>query len=149
MVEITENPIDEADVLNRVKTTQAGAVVLFLGTTREFTAVDQTEKQTTRLEYECYQPMATSEMQQLESQARERWSVCEIAIVHRIGEVPLSESSVAIAVSSRHRPEAFEAGRWLIDELKLKVPIWKKENWADGTKDWVHPNAISAEEATE
>jgi molybdopterin synthase catalytic subunit len=59
--------------------------------------------------------------------------------VHRVGRVPLGEVSVAVAVSSSHREEAFAAGKWLIDTLKQVVPIWKKENWADGTSDWVHP----------
>ena len=145
MIDITEHPVDEAAVLASVKSDQAGAVVLFLGTTREFTAVGQSNKQTVRLEYECYREMALREIKALAAEARQRWSLVEVAIAHRIGEVPLGETSVAIAVSSGHRPAAFAAGRWLIDTLKERVPIWKKENWADGTKDWVHPGLLAAE----
>lgn len=145
MIEITEHPIDEASVLASVKSDQAGAVVLFLGTTREFTAVGKSNKQTVRLEYECYREMALKEIEALAAEARQRWSLIKLAIVHRIGEVPLGETSVAIAVSSGHRPAAFDAGRWLIDTLKEQVPIWKKENWADGTQDWVHPGLLAAE----
>ena len=68
-----------------------------------------------------------------------RWPLVECAIVHRLGHVELGEASVAIAVSSAHRDVAFAAGKWLIDTLKVVVPIWKKENWADGTTEWVHP----------
>ena len=145
MIEITARPIDEAAVLASVKSDQAGAVVLFLGTTREFTAVGEANKQTVRLEYECYRDMALKELHALAADALERWSLVGLAIVHRTGAVPLGETSVAIAVSSCHRPDAFAAGRWLIDTLKERVPIWKKENWADGTRDWVHPGLSTAE----
>ncbi|HUT12894.1 MAG TPA: molybdenum cofactor biosynthesis protein MoaE, partial [Thermoguttaceae bacterium] len=75
----------------------------------------------------------------LETEARRRWPLVEAAIVHRLGHLPLGEISVAIAVSSPHRHAAFEAGRWLIDRIKEVVPIWKKENYADGSDEWVHP----------
>jgi len=135
MIEITHAPIDPAEVLRHVASNQAGAVVLFLGTTREFTDGRQTES----LEYECYPEMARQKMGELVSQARSRWPLLACAIVHRVGHLQLGEASVAIAVSSPHRQAAFEAGQWLIDTLKQVVPIWKKENWADGTSQWVHP----------
>jgi molybdopterin synthase catalytic subunit len=136
MVELTNEPIDSAAVLARVASNQAGAVVLFLGTTREMTG----DRRTLSLDYECYPQMAEKKMAELEAEARERWSLVEIAIVHRLGHLELGEASVAIAVSSAHRQAAFEAGKWLIDTLKEVVPIWKKENWADGTCEWVHPD---------
>jgi molybdopterin synthase catalytic subunit len=135
MTEITSQEIDVAGVLARVGSAQAGAVVLFLGTTREFTA----GRQTLVLDYECYAPMAEKTMAALEQEARERWPIVECCLVHRVGRVPLAAASVAIAVSAPHRGDAFEAGRWLIDRLKEVVPIWKKEHWADGTSEWVHP----------
>lgn len=135
MIQLTRSPIDEARLIEHVRTAQAGAVVLFLGTTREFTA----GKQTSALEYDGYHEMATKKLAELESQARERWSLVECAIVHRLGHVPLAETSVAIAVSSPHRAAAFEAGQWLIDTLKQVVPIWKQEQYADGSTEWVHP----------
>ena len=108
---------------------------MFLGTTRELTG----ERRTESLDYECYPEMAQKQMAELETEARRKWPIVECAIVHRLGHLGLGEASVAIAVSSPHRRDAFEAGQWLIDRLKEVVPIWKKENWADGTSEWVHP----------
>lgn len=139
MIKLTYESIDTSSVLASVHSTNAGAVVLFLGTTREFTA----GRQTASLDYDSYGEMATRKMEELETQARDRWSLVEVTLVHRLGHVGLGEASVAIAVSSAHRQQAFEAGKWLIDTLKEVVPIWKKENWADGTSEWVHPGMPS------
>ena len=135
MIELTDAPIDVAQVLSAVGSHDAGAVVLFLGTTREFTD----GKQTLTLDYEAYEEMAGEKMKDLAAQAHQQWQLVNVAIVHRLGNVPLGEASVAIAVSSAHRANAFEAGRWLIDTLKVEVPIWKREHWSDGSSEWVHP----------
>ena len=135
MVNLTDEPIDPAEVLGRVASNDAGAVVLFLGTTREFTK----GRRTVALDYECYPEMATKKLEELETQARERWPLIACEIVHRLGHLELGEASIAIAVSSPHRQAAFEAGQWLIDTIKQDVPIWKQEHWADGTREWVHP----------
>ncbi len=135
MIELTPNPIDTSAVVNRVRHPEAGAVVLFLGTTRELTA----GRQTVALDYEAYGEMAERKLAELETEACRRWPVIECNIVHRLGRVPPAEASVAIAVSTPHRRDAFEAGQWLIDSLKHDVPIWKREQWADGTQEWVHP----------
>ena len=135
MVEITEAPIEFAAVAERVRSDLAGAVCVFLGTVREMTG----ERRTASLEYEAYPVMAARKMEELEAEARRRWPVIEVALVHRVGHLDLGEISVAVAVSTAHRGHAFEACRWLIDTLKEVVPIWKKELWADGTEEWVHP----------
>lgn len=135
MIELTHDPIDTSALLAQVASPQAGAIVLFLGTTREFTAGRRTQ----RLVYECYPEMAGRELASLEQAARSRWPLTAVAIVHRLGRVDLAEASVAVAVSSPHRAEAFAAGQWLIDELKRVVPIWKQEHWDDGATEWVHP----------
>jgi len=135
MIQLTHNAIDSDQLVEAARNPQAGAVVLFLGTTREFTA----GRQTTALEYEAYQAMARRELARLEAEARERWSLVYCAIAHRLGHVPLTETSVAIVVSAAHRSEAFAAGSWLIDSLKESVPIWKREQWADGSSAWIHP----------
>ncbi len=140
MIALTHQPIDAAAVLAEVGSTQAGAVVLFLGTTREFTG----GRQSVSLDYECYAEMAEKTLAELESEARRRWPIVGCAIVHRLGQVGLGETSVAVAVSTAHRQDAFEAGRWLIDRLKEIVPIWKQEHWADGTSEWVHPGLESS-----
>lgn len=134
---LTDQPIDVPALLARVSSPRAGAVVLFLGVTREFTG----ERQTAALNYECYPVMAEAKLAELEAEARRRWPIVECAIVHRLGRLELEEASVAIAVSSPHRADAFAAGQWLIDTLKEVVPIWKQELWADGTSEWVHPDA--------
>jgi molybdopterin synthase catalytic subunit len=103
--------------------------------TREHTDGRQTES----LDYECYPEMAKRKLEELEAEASGRWPLVECAIVHRLGHLEIGEASVAVAVSSPHRQAAFEAGQWLIDTLKESVPIWKRENWADGTTEWVHP----------
>jgi molybdopterin synthase catalytic subunit len=135
MVELTHNPIDSAAILSRVSSNLAGAVVLFLGTTREVTG----QRRTLSLDYECYPEMAEKKLAELEAEARRRWPIIECVVVHRLGHLELGEASVAVAVSTAHRQDAFAAGKWLIDTIKEVVPIWKKENWADGTSEWVHP----------
>lgn len=139
MIELTHQPIDATAVIERVSSPLAGAVVLFLGTTREWTG----PRQTASLDYECYPEMARAKLAELESEARRRWPLVECVVVHRLGHLELGEASVAVAVSSAHRQAAFEAGEWLIDTLKQVAPIWKKENWADGTVEWVHPGLES------
>src|SRR5262245_61071973 len=128
MIALTADPINVADVLEHVQRPEAGAVVLFLGTTRQFTA----GRETVELAYEAYRDMAETELTRLAAEARQRWSLAACAVVHRVGVVPVGQPSVAVAVSSAHRDAAFEAGRWLIDTLKETAPIWKQERWADG-----------------
>lgn len=140
MVRLTREEIDHAALLEEVRTPQAGAVVLFLGTVREMT----NGRRTIALDYEAYPEMALGKMRALCEEARERFSVTGVRVVHRLGRLELGDVSVAVAVSSPHRAAAFEAGRMLIDRLKEEVPIWKKENWADGTTEWVHPGLDSA-----
>jgi molybdopterin synthase catalytic subunit len=135
MIEITPAPIDHAAVTERVRSHRAGAVCTFLGTVRELTG----DRRTVALSYEAYPEMAGKKLAELEDEARRRWPIIELALVHRVGDLDLGDVSVVVAVSCPHRHQAFEACRWLIDTLKEVVPIWKKEIWADGTAEWVHP----------
>jgi molybdopterin synthase catalytic subunit len=135
MVEITTESIDIDAVLRLVTSAEAGGTVLFLGTTREITD----GRRTVSLDYECYPQMARDKLAELERTARDRWPLVGCAIVHRVGHLAVGEASVAVAVSTPHRKAAFEAAEWLIDTLKEVVPIWKKENWANGQSQWVHP----------
>lgn len=135
MISLTTAPIDFSILTEQVRSNQAGAVVLFLGTVREMTA----DRRTVALDYEAFPAMAEAEMQRLVDNARSRWPIIEVGIIHRLGHLELGDVSVAVAVSTPHRQQAFEAGKFLIDQLKELVPIWKKENWADGTTEWVHP----------
>ena len=135
MIELTQQPIDFASLTESVRSHQVGAVVLFLGTVREFTG----EAHTAWLEYEAFPEMAAAALQRLDAEARQRFSVLEVAMSHRYGRLALGDIAVAVAVSAHHRAQAFEAGRWLIDALKESVPIWKKEHYVDGSTEWLHP----------
>lgn len=135
MVVLTHDTIDYHQLTEDIRSNDAGAVVLFLGTVREMTD----GRQTTALDYEAFPEMASARMEKLESEVRDKWPVTNAGIVHRLGHLELGDISVAVAVSCPHRKDAFEAGRYLIDRLKEEVPIWKKENWADGSTEWVHP----------
>jgi molybdopterin synthase catalytic subunit len=135
VIELTQQPIDFSALTESVRSHQAGAVVLFLGTVREFTGEAHTEW----LEYEAFPEMATAALQKLEADVRHRFHVTDAAISHRYGRLELGEVAVAVAVSAPHRAQAFEAGRWLIDTLKECVPIWKKEHYTGGATEWLHP----------
>lgn len=135
MIQLTHEPIDFAALTEQVRSEQAGAVVLFLGTVREMTG----HRRTVALDYEAFPEMAKAKLEELLDEARDKWPIERAAIVHRLGHLELGDVSVAVAVSTPHREEAFEAGKYLIDRLKEIVPIWKKENWADGSTEWVHP----------
>jgi molybdopterin converting factor subunit 1 len=136
LVRLTDAPIVVDDLLHAVADPAAGAVVLFIGTTRDHNEGRQVE----RLEYEAYAGMAESELRKIVAEARSRWSVAHLAIVHRTGVVPIGSASVAIAASAAHRADAFAAARFAIDRLKEVVPIWKKEFFAGGAV-WIGDQA--------
>jgi molybdopterin synthase catalytic subunit len=137
MIRLTHDVIDYAALTEQVRRDDCGAVVLFLGTVRDLTG----DRVTVALDYEAYPGMAEKKLAEIEAETRQRWPVGELALVHRMGRLEVGAVSVAVAVSCPHRAQAFEACRFAIDRLKELVPIWKKENWADGTTEWVHPGA--------
>ncbi|MDA4132141.1 MAG: molybdenum cofactor biosynthesis protein MoaE [Thaumarchaeota archaeon] len=113
---------------------EAGAVVLFLGTVRNNSEAGRVE----RIEYEAYAPMAEKRLAEAEREVRRRWPrTTGVKIVHRVGSLTIGEVSVAVAVSSPHRAEAFEACRHAIEMIKRDVPIWKREKLSDGSEVWV------------
>ena len=134
MIQLTHEMIDYNALTERVRRNDCGAVVTFLGTVREMTD----GRQTVALDYEAYSGMAESMMAEVEAETRRRGPVGDMMIVHRLGHLELGDVSVAVAVSCPHRAQAFDACRYAIDRLKEVVPIWKKENWADGSTEWVH-----------
>jgi molybdopterin synthase catalytic subunit len=135
MIQLTTEPIDYAALTEAVRRNDCGAVVTFLGTVRDLTD----GRVTLALDYEAYPTMAEKKMAEIERDTRQRWPIGEMAMVHRLGHLDVGEVSVAVSVSCPHRSHAFEACRFAIDRLKDLVPIWKKENWADGSTEWVHP----------
>jgi molybdopterin synthase catalytic subunit len=128
MIRIVRTAIPLDGLVRAVRDPGAGAIVTFLGTTRNANE----GRRVVRLEYEAYARMATKEMAALAATATARWKLRKVAMVHRIGVVPVGQASVGIAVSAAHRPEAFAACRWLIDRLKQIVPIWKREHFRGG-----------------
>lgn len=137
MIKLQSEPLDYFALTEQVRRNDCGAVVTFLGTVRDLTG----DQVTVALDYEAYPAMAEKKMAEIEQDTRQRWPVGEIVLVHRLGHLEVGDISVAVAVSCPHRSQAFEACRHAIDRLKELVPIWKKENWADGRTEWVHPGA--------
>jgi molybdopterin synthase catalytic subunit len=131
-VDLVEGPIRVEELLARVRHPHAGAVVLFLGTVRD----NPQGPRVLHLDYEAYGRLALAEMHRIAREALDRWPVVGLAVEHRVGRLEVGEVSVAVAVSAAHRREAFEAGRYVIDTLKVRVPIWKKEVWEGGAR-WV------------
>ena len=132
MYRLTDEPIDVQELLAFVGDPGAGAVATFIGATR-----DHNEgRSVVSLDYEAYPGMAEREMARLGEEAGAKWRITRVAMVHRIGNVPIGEASVAIAVSAPHRDDAFRACRYAIDELKKRVPIWKKEIY-EGGEIWI------------
>lgn len=135
LLRLTRQPIDAAELLERVRSSECGAVVLFLGTVREFTA----EKQTKSLEYEAYPEMALRELRRIVEESCSAWPIRHVGIVHRLGPLELGEVAIGLAVSAPHREAAFTAAETMMTRIKQTVPIWKKEHWSDGDSAWIHP----------
>ena len=130
MFALTDTVIDVSKVTEAVRHPKAGAVITFEGVTRNH----HDGKGVVRLEYEAYSGMAEAEMGAIGAQTEAQWAGAKVAIVHRVGVVGVGEASVVIAVSAPHRAEAYAASRFVIDQLKVKVPVWKKEVYADGSE---------------
>ena len=132
MIHITDKLIDTESVTNSVRSDSNGAVITFLGTTRDTTA-----GRTVRyLEYEAYRPMADQTLKQIVNEINERWSIRDVAIAHRLGRLEIGDISLVVAVSAPHRKDAFLACQYSVDRIKQIVPIWKKEMFEDG-EIWV------------
>jgi len=127
-IEITRNPIVNAEVASEVRTDRDGAVATFDGCVRNHSH----GRTTLYLEYEAYEEMALAKMREIAAHIREHHAIDGVAMVHRLGRLEIGETSVFIAVSAPHRAAAFDACRYAIDTLKKTVPIWKKEFFADG-----------------
>jgi molybdopterin synthase catalytic subunit len=137
---VTRSPIDPRNVLRSVSDRSAGGTVMFLGTIR-----NRSEgRQVRGLEYEVYKEMAERRMLEIEKKVRAKWPVKGVTMVHRYGRLKVGEVSVAVAVSSEHRAEAFEACRYAIDALKHTLPLWKKEQFAGGETSWVKGEPIES-----
>lgn len=130
---VVSQTIDTQALVDEVVAPSDGAVLLFLGVVRN----ENEGREVNHLEYEAYVEMAEKIMEQIVAAARERWAVGEIRVVHRIGLLSIGEVSVAIAVASPHRGDGYEASRFIIEELKVRVPIWKREGYVEGETGWL------------
>lgn len=133
LVDVSEGVIEAARLADWVAHPSAGATAIFLGTVRDHSP---DRPGVTHLEYEAYRDVVVGKIAEIVAEARERWPVRRAAVVHRVGSLAVGDVSVGVAVSSAHRADAFPAARFLIDELKRRAPIWKKEHW-EGGAEWV------------
>jgi molybdopterin synthase catalytic subunit len=129
---LTSDPIELGPLLARVQSSGRGGVTSFLGTVRDHHG----GRSVLRLEYSAYPAMAEAECARIVSEAESRWD-CAVALQHRIGTLAIGDTAVAIVAASSHREEAFAACRYVIEEVKRRVPIWKREIFADGSTQWV------------
>ena len=132
MFRVTDKTIDLQELVNFVSDPEAGAIVTFIGTTRN----NNEGRKVIALDYEAYPQMAEKELARIGEDAKTKWPICRMAIVHRLGPVQITEASVIIAVSAGHRDAAFAACRFAIEEIKKTVPIWKKEVY-EGGEVWI------------
>ena len=137
-VAVTEGPLDANALREGARNPQAGAIVVFEGCARDHHEGRAVEN----LAYEAFVPMAVSELAQLRVEALERFGLVQCLVHHRIGEVPLTEAAVVVVTASAHRREAFEAVMWMMDRIKERVPIWKRERFTGGGEGWVEGQTL-------
>jgi molybdopterin synthase catalytic subunit len=138
---IVDHPIDVSAIIERVSRTANGATVVFLGNVREV----NDGRDVSGIEYTAYRSMAERELASIVEEAAALGDTNDIAAEHRLGELSVGECSVAIAVGHPHRARAFETARHVIEELKRRVPIWKREHYVDGSREWVSAATSSSE----
>jgi molybdopterin synthase catalytic subunit len=131
---LTDQPIDAAALVAEVSREGNGATLLFIGTVRDI----NDGRSVTGIEYSAYRSMAEREMADIVREASERFATPDIVVEHRLGELAIGDASVAIAVAHPRRGAAYDASRYVIEQLKKRVPIWKLEHYLDGTREWVN-----------
>jgi molybdopterin synthase catalytic subunit len=130
---VQHGPIDVAELLSSVGAREDGAVLLFVGIVRDHADGRPVDG----MSYEAYEEMAEEVLRAIAREASARLGTDRVAVIHRVGELEIGDVSVAIAVSSPHRAEAYEASRYVIEEIKKRLPVWKKERYTDGAAEWV------------
>ena len=133
MMHLTRHPLSIADLLAEVQSSERGGTCVFLGTVRN-------DADITSIDYSAYEAMADEEIERILAETHERWPEARVALQHRLGLIPAGEASIAIAAAAPHREQAFASCRYVIEEVKKRLPIWKKELHADGTATWVDPS---------
>ena len=143
LIRVTPDILDTDEAIAAVESPAAGAVNVFLGVVRN----NNLGRSVQYLEYDAYPAMAEKVMRELADAAKERFGLEDVAVLHRTGRLEIGEASLLIAVSCGHRAESVEAGHWLVNEIKKKVPVWKKEVWEDG-EAWIEgPESMGLQQA--
>ncbi len=143
LIRVTPDELDTAEAIQAAGSPAAGAINVFLGVVRD----NNLGRRVQYLEYDAYPSMAEKVMRELAVEAKERFALEDCAVLHRTGRLEIGEVSLLIAVSCGHRAASFEAGHWLVNEIKKKVPVWKKEVWEDG-EAWVEgPESLGIQQA--
>jgi molybdopterin synthase catalytic subunit len=143
LIRVTENALDPVEATAAVASPRAGAVNVFLGVVRD----NNLGRSVDHLVYEAYESMAEKVMREIAEEAKARFSLEDCAVLHRTGRLAIGETSLLVAISSGHRAESFEAGHWMVNEIKKRVPVWKKEVWSDG-ESWIEgPESMGKQQA--
>lgn len=143
LIRVTPHELRTEEAVTAVASPEAGAINLFLGVVRN----NNLGRSVQYLEYDAYPSMAEKVMAELAAEAKERFGLIEVAVLHRTGRLEIGETSLLVAVSCGHRAESFEAGHWLVNEIKKRVPVWKKEVWDNG-EAWVEgPESLGLQQA--
>tara|TARA_B100002003_G_C13937691_1_gene455252 strand:+ start:179 stop:601 length:423 start_codon:yes stop_codon:yes gene_type:complete len=129
MILLTQEPLEAKYLTSKVTRDRNGAIITFLGNTRRLNG----DKEVLFLEYEAYEPMALRELEKIKRAAIDKWGDVDIAIAHRFGRLEIEDTSLVVAVGSKHRHEGFEVCKFIVDRIKETVPIWKKEVFSDGS----------------
>lgn len=138
--DVTERPVDVGGLLCRVEAAGVGAQTVFVGVVRDVHA----GRRVLAITYDCFVPLARKVLGEIAAEASARWPGVRVAAVHRIGRLEVGEASVAIAVGSPHRAAAYDASRYVIEQLKERAPIWKQEHYEDGASEWLDGRDLKA-----
>lgn len=143
LIRVTDEVLRPDDAVAAVQTRASGAVTVFLGVVRD----NNLGRNVGHLEYDAYPAMAERVMREIAEEAKARFGLEDCAVLHRTGRLEIGETSLLVAVASGHRAESFDAGHWLVDEIKKRVPVWKKEVWEDG-EAWIEgPESLGMQQA--
>lgn len=143
LIRVTPDVLDTNEAVSAVESPRAGAVNVFLGVVRD----SNLGRAVNYLEYDAYPAMAEKVMAELADEAKQKFGLEDVAVLHRTGRLEIGEASLLVAVSCGHRAESFEAGHWLVNQIKKQVPVWKKEVWEDG-EEWIEgPESMGIQQA--
>ncbi|HWL94048.1 MAG TPA: MoaD family protein [Phycisphaerae bacterium] len=137
-VQLVREPIDERALIEEMSGSEAGAIASFIGIVR---AEEKGGRALRALDYHAYEDMAPAQMKAIREAALEKFDILDAALVHRLGLLGIGEASIVVVVASAHRAAAFDACRWIVEQVKVDVPIWKQDVWGDGTQEWVEPSS--------